>query len=95
MNLEINFASNANDRKWTAKDPNNAELEAYMSYVQAGEKTIIIDHKVVPDGFTQKGTGKALLKEAINYMREHTITTMPSCPFVLSQLKNTLSGTTY
>lgn len=87
MELKIKFERDDKGGKWTATDPNNSELVAYMSYVQADPEKIIIDHTVVPEGFSQKGTGKALLKAGIDYMRENNLTTMPTCAFALGQLK--------
>lgn len=46
--------------------------------VQADPTKIIIEHTIVPSDFSQKGTGKALLKAAISYMRENQLTTMPT-----------------
>lgn len=87
MELKIEFENDEKGGKWTAKDPQNPELIAYMSYVQAGPEKIIIDHTVVPEGFSQRGTGKALLRAGIEYMRANKLVTLPTCSFALSQLK--------
>ena len=87
MELKIDFTRDEKGGRWSAKDPENPEREAYMSFIQAGSQKIIIDHTIVPPDFSQKGTGKALLKAAIAYMRAEKITTMPTCPFALAQLK--------
>lgn len=87
MEHKIQFNNDKKGGKWFELDPQNPELEAYMTYVQAGEKLIIIDHTVVPEGFSLKGTGKAFLGAAIEYMRKNNLKTMPTCPFALSQLK--------
>lgn len=87
MDLEINFSRDEKGGKWEAKDPQDQSLIAYMSFIQAGPNKIIIDHTIVPKEFSMKGTGKALLRQAIAYMRDNDLKTMPTCSFVLAQLK--------
>ena len=62
------------------------DLEAYMTYINAGETKIIIDHTIVPEELGGKGLGKKLLAAAVEFMRENNLKTVPTCPFAIAQI---------
>ncbi|TVQ10041.1 MAG: N-acetyltransferase [Balneolaceae bacterium] len=54
---------------------------AEMTYSRAGDTLIIIDHTEVSEQLKGTGTGKALVKAAVEMAREKGIKIMPLCPF--------------
>ena len=63
--------------------------EAKMTFVFAGEDSIIIDHTEVNPGHNGKGFGKKMLDEVIAFAREKQIKIVPLCPFVKSVFDKT------
>ena len=60
------------------------ETLAEMSYVYAGEKTIIIDHTDVNIKLKGMGVGKKLVEKAVEFVRHNGIKVIPLCPFAKS-----------
>lgn len=62
---------------------------AKMTFVFAGEGTIIIDHTEVNPGHNGKGFGKKMLEKIIAFAREKDIKIVPLCPFAKSVFDKT------
>jgi len=54
---------------------------AEMTYSKAGTELIIIDHTEVDDSLRGHGVGVALVKYAVEFVREKKIKILPLCPF--------------
>lgn len=59
----------------------NGERIAEMTYTKDGEDKIIIDHTEVFDAGRGKGYGKKLVKQGVQFARDHNLKVMPLCPF--------------
>ena len=55
---------------------------AYVSYEEAGEGVLALTHTEVPAEFEGKGIGGALVKGALDIVREAKLKIEPVCPFV-------------
>ena len=55
--------------------------EGEITWSQAGESLIIIDHTYVDDAFRGQGIAALLVAEAVTFAREHQKKVMPLCPF--------------
>lgn len=62
---------------------------AAMTYVESGEKKIIIDHTEVDPSLQGQGIGKKLQAELVAYVRENNIKVVPLCPFANATFKKT------
>ena len=60
---------------------------AQMSYVWAGNESIIIEHTEVNDVLKGKGAGKQLLMQAVAFARQKGIKIVPICSFVKSVIE--------
>jgi len=58
-----------------------------MIYSYAGPKKIIIEHTEVSEKLKGKGVGYKLVEEAVVFMREHDLKTIPLCPFANAVFK--------
>lgn len=87
MELKFKFEKTKNGGEWTVSAPQNPELIGYMRFIQIDDNTININTTVVPQGFSQRGTGKALLSQAINFLEEQNLKVAPSCSFVIYQME--------
>lgn len=67
----------------------NNERLAEMTYSQAGENLIIIDHTEVSDALRGKGAGKQLVQAAVTYAREKQMKILPLCPFARAMFDKT------
>ena len=52
-----------------------------MTYSQAGNDKIIIDHTDVNPEFKGQGVGKLMVMSAVEFARENSIKILPLCPF--------------
>ncbi|PAU94800.1 GNAT family N-acetyltransferase [Aliifodinibius salipaludis] len=62
----------------------DGKIKAKITYSEAGQSKIIIDHTEVSDELRGKSIGKALVKHAVNYARENELRVIPLCPFAKS-----------
>lgn len=62
---------------------------AQMTYVNAGENIIIIDHTHVFEELNGKGVGKLLLKELVDFVRKENKKIIPLCPYAKAQMEKT------
>ena len=60
------------------------ETLAEMTYVYAGDKTVIIDHTEVDIKLKGTGAGKQLVQKAVEFARKNNIKVIPLCPFAKS-----------
>jgi len=58
--------------------------EGKMTFVFAGNNTIIIDHTEVNPENNGKGYGKKMVAKAVEFAREKNIKIIPLCPFAKS-----------
>lgn len=59
----------------------NGDVWGEMTYSQAGDALIIIDHTRVFEGHEGKGVGQALVIAAVERARKEGFKIMPLCPF--------------
>ncbi len=62
----------------------DGKKEAKMTFVFAGEDTIIIDHTEVNPGYNGKGFGNKMLEKIVAFARDNQIKIIPLCPFAKS-----------
>ena len=55
---------------------------AYVSYERPDDRTIDLQHTVVPEADRGRGVGSALIRGAVGYARERGMRVIPTCPFV-------------
>ena len=60
---------------------------AYISYEQPDDRTIDLQHTVVPEADRGRGVGSSLVEAAINHARDNELRVIASCPFVKSWLE--------
>ncbi|NAY91110.1 N-acetyltransferase [Muricauda sp. JGD-17] len=75
---------------------NNEEAKQYefhiegqvpkIEYIKAKDK-IYLTHTEIPKGLEGKGIGSALVKQALDDVREKDLTLVPLCPFVALFIK--------
>ncbi|MBL8000041.1 MAG: N-acetyltransferase [Candidatus Kapabacteria bacterium] len=68
----------------TTTDAPDGKRLAEMTYVTAGESTIIIDHTEVDGSLKGKGIGRQLLNAAVEHVRVNNLRILPLCPFAKS-----------
>ncbi|CAA9301961.1 MAG: hypothetical protein AVDCRST_MAG40-416 [uncultured Gemmatimonadaceae bacterium] len=61
--------------------------EAYLAYEPVGERTLDLQHTVVPESARGAGVGEALVRAALDHARAHDQRVIPSCPFVAAWLE--------
>jgi predicted GNAT family acetyltransferase len=61
--------------------------EAELTFREAGEGQIIIDHTGVPDAFRGQGIGAALVSHAVEDARAAGKTILPLCSFAAAQFR--------
>lgn len=62
----------------------DTERLAEMTYTQAGDTMVIIDHTHVSDALKGQGVGKQLVLAAVAWLRETGLKVIPLCPFAKS-----------
>jgi predicted GNAT family acetyltransferase len=67
--------------------PINGQAAAEMTYVQAGEGKIIIDHTLVSDELRGHGAGGRLLEAAVQWARDKNMKIIPLCPFAKATMQ--------
>ena len=55
-----------------------------MTYSWAGDDRIIIDHTEISDQLRGQGVGERLVRKAVDFAREKSISIIPLCPFAKS-----------
>jgi predicted GNAT family acetyltransferase len=71
-------------KRFTAQTPSGL---AYISYARPDERTIDLQHTVVPEADRGRGVGGALVRTAIHHARQQGARVMPTCPFVKAWLE--------
>lgn len=61
--------------------------EAELTYSNAGDHMIIIDHTLVPEDCRGQGVGVALVARAVADMRVSSKKILPLCPYAAAQFK--------
>lgn len=59
---------------------------AFIEFVRDGD-TMTLTHTDVPEILEGRGIGTELVRGALAYIREHSLSVVPQCPFVRSYLK--------
>ena len=57
-----------------------------MTFTQAGEDKIIIDHTEVSEELRGTGAGKQMVQAAVEWCREFGIKILPLCPFAKAMM---------
>ena len=61
-------------------------VTAFVAFERSGD-TLTLTHTEVPDRLEGQGVGTALVRHAIEYIRDNHLKVVPRCPFVASYLK--------
>ncbi len=77
--MEIQQENNENKGRFFYKE--DGKILAEMTYSWAGTDRIIIDHTEVNDSLRGKGVGEAMVRKAVDFAREKSISIIPLCPF--------------
>ena len=67
----------------------DGEWVAELSYVRAGDNTMVIDHTEVDEPLREKGIGGSLVAEAVKFARENGMKIKPDCPFARKVIEST------
>jgi predicted GNAT family acetyltransferase len=84
---EVDVQHRENAKRFTARTPSGL---AYISYAEPDERTLDLQHTVVPEADRGQGVGGALVRSAIRYARERGKRVIPTCPFVKAWLEGHL-----
>ncbi|WP_243135284.1 GNAT family N-acetyltransferase [Alkalibaculum bacchi] len=82
--MHILFTINRGTNRFYIGDSESPLAE--MTYVNAGDKIIIIDSTKVSDQLRGQGVGKILLKEVVCLAREEHKKITPLCPFTKAEM---------
>ncbi len=73
-----------NGKRFTAR---TASGLAYISYERPDDRTLDLQHTVVPEADRGRGVGGALVRTAVGYAREQGMRVIATCPFVKAWLE--------
>lgn len=88
MEQEIQHVEKGSKGYFFIKGEGNKRL-AEMTYSIASEELIIIDHTEVSDELRGTGTGKKLVKAAVEMARKSDTQIIPLCPFAKAVIDKT------
>ena len=77
--IEIKQEDDGEDGQFTLFD--EEKIAGEMTYSWAGEDKFIIDHTGIREEYGQKGYGKKLVYEAVEFARNKGVKILPLCPF--------------
>ncbi len=63
------------------------EHEAYMTYKQVDDTTLVYDHTFVPQELRGKGVAGAVVHHALEYARQQGYMVVPGCSYVRNYLQ--------
>lgn len=72
------------ERKFYIGEDANDPL-AEITYVEAGEAKLIIDHTYVSDELRGQKVGNKLVEQVVHFARENNKKIVPLCPFAKAQ----------
>ena len=61
--------------------------EAYMTYKQVDDTTLVYDHTFVPQELRGKGVAGTVVNRALEYARQQGYTVVPGCTYVRNYLQ--------
>ena len=67
----------------------NGNRAAEMTYTNAGENKISIDHTFVEHDFRGEGIAKDLIAAGVNFARENDLKIIPLCPYAKTTIEKT------
>jgi uncharacterized protein len=70
-----------NDKKGRFIIYHNGVFAGEMMYVWTGTSKFIIDHTRVKENFSERGLGKLLVVQAVEFARDNALKILPLCPF--------------
>jgi uncharacterized protein len=73
-----------NRSRFTVRTPSGL---AYISYERPDDRTIDLQHTVVPEADRGRGVGASLVEAAVNHARENELRVIATCPFVKAWLE--------
>ena len=59
---------------------------AFIEYILTNDNVMFLTHTEVPKALGGKGIGSTIVKLTLNYIKEHSYTLAPLCPFVAKYL---------
>jgi uncharacterized protein len=81
---DIDVQHRENAKRFSARTPSGI---AYISYAEPDERTIDLQHTMVPETDRGQGVGSALVRTAITHARRQGKRVIPTCPFVKQWLE--------
>jgi predicted GNAT family acetyltransferase len=76
---DVDVQHRENAKRFTAQTPSGL---AYISYQEPDERTLDLQHTVVPEADRGRGIGTALVQAAVDHARETGKRVVATCPFV-------------
>jgi predicted GNAT family acetyltransferase len=76
---DVNVQHRKNGKRFTAQ---TASGLAYISYRRPDDRTMDLQHTLVPEADRGQGVGSALVRAAVAYARRQGTRVIPTCPFV-------------
>ncbi|TNE73373.1 N-acetyltransferase [bacterium] len=83
----MNFTHHESETKGFFEYKKDEVLMGEISYSKVGSNLIIIDHTFVDPSLRGTGTGRALVKEVIDFAKKNDLKVIPLCPFANSIIK--------
>lgn len=81
---EIALTDNKDARRFEMKVEGHT---AFIEYIIVNDEKIFLTHTEVPEALGGKGIGKAIVKKALDLVRERQYRLVPLCPFVAAYMK--------
>jgi predicted GNAT family acetyltransferase len=85
--MAIQFHNNNKKGIFFIEDDKKEQI-AEMTFVYAGNNTVIFDHTLVNPNYNGQGLGKKLLPEAMKFVEDNNLKIIPLCPFVKKMVDN-------
>ncbi len=81
---DVDAQHRENAKRFTLRTPSGL---AYLSYTEPDERTIDLQHTLVPEADRGQGLGAVLVQQAVSHAREQGKQVIATCPFVKAWLE--------
>jgi len=83
--VEITVVENEQAHRFEARTP-DGEVAGFLSYLSRPGHLVLV-HTQVAEEYDGQGIGSALVRQALDRIRERGLTMVPQCPFVAGYLR--------
>lgn len=77
--MEFQHSQDGKQGLFTAQQ--DGQKAGEVSYYEAGEKTIVLDHTAVEDAFQGQQLGRKLVDQVVDYARQNGLKIVPQCTY--------------